>query len=106
MLIKLLYNSEAKVYISFDLWSSLNHFSMLGIIDYFINSEFKACTILFGIKCLLGLYSKENIFYLLIETVKTYKLAKVLEFCILDNAGDNNTSLWAVQAYLLTEGVL
>jgi hypothetical protein len=106
VLIKLLYDSRAKIHISFDLWSLPNHFSMLGIIGHFIDSEFKARTVLFGMKRLLGPYSGENMSYLLIETIKAYKLAKVLGFCVLDNAGDNDTSLRAVQAYLLTEGVV
>ena len=42
---------------------------------------------------------------LLIETIKAYKLAHVLSFCVLDNARDNNTSLCLVQAYLLLQGV-
>ena len=42
---------------------------------------------------------------LLIKTIKAYKLAHVLGFCVLDNAKDNNTSLCLVQAYLLLQGV-
>ena len=106
MLIALLYQSGAKIYISFDLWSSPNHYSILGIISYFIDCNFKACTILLGLKRLIGSHSGENIAQLLIEVVKIYKLAKVLRFYILDNVGDNDTSLCIVETFLLTQGVI
>jgi hypothetical protein len=79
---------------------------MLGIVGHFIDVEFKARTVLLGMKRLLGPHSGENIAHLLIKAIKAYKLAKILGFCVLDNAGDNDTSLCAVQAYLLNEGVV
>jgi hypothetical protein len=106
LLIKLLLTSGTKIHISFDLWSSPNHFSILGIVGHFIDIEFKACTVLLGMKRLLGPYSRENIAHLLIKVIKAYKLAKVLGFCVLDNTGDNDTFLGTVQAYLLSEEVV
>ena len=79
---------------------------MLGIISYFIDYNFKARTVLLGLKRLIGSHSGENMAQLLIEAVKTYKLAKVLGFCVLDNAGDNDTSLRVVETFLLTQGVI
>ena len=106
ILIALLYQSEAKIYISFDLWSSPNHYSMLGIVGHFIDCNFKARTVLLGLKRLLGSHSGANMAQLLIEAIKAYKLAKVLGFCVLDNAGDNDTSLRVVETFLLTQGVI
>jgi hypothetical protein len=78
---------------------------MLGIVSHFINVEFKACTVLLSMKRLLKPYNRENMAHLLIKVIKAYKLAKILGFCILDNVGDNNTSLCIVQAYLLNKEV-
>ena len=75
---------------------------MLGIVCHFIDRQFKARTVMLGLKRLIGLYSRENMSCILIETITTYKLAYVLSFCVLDNAGDNDTSLCSVEAYLLT----
>jgi hypothetical protein len=105
VLIQLLLVSGAKVHISFDLWSSANHYSMLGIVCHFIDRNFKARTVMLGLKRLVGPHSGENMSRLLIETIETYKLAHVLGFCVLDNARDNDTSLRSVQAYLLLQGV-
>jgi hypothetical protein len=78
---------------------------MLGIICYFVNCNFKAYTVMLGLKRLIRPHSRENMSCLLIETIEAYKLAHVLGFCVLDNARDNDTSLRSVQAYLLLQGV-
>jgi hypothetical protein len=106
ILIALLYQSGAKVHISFDLWSSPNHYSILGIIGHFIDCNFKAHIVLLGLKHLVGSHSGENMAQLLIEAIKTYKLAKLLGFYVLDNVGDNDTSLCIVETFLLTQGVI
>jgi hypothetical protein len=106
LLIALMYQSGAKVHLSFDLWSSPNHYSMLGIIGHFIDHNFKARIILLGLKRLIGSHSGENMAQLLIEAIMIYKLAKILGFCVLDNAGDNDTSLRMVEKFLLTQGVI
>jgi hypothetical protein len=79
---------------------------MLGIVGHFIDCNFKACIILLGLKRLVGSHSGENIAQLLIEAIKTYKLAIVLRFYVLDNARDNDTSLHVVETFLLTQGVI
>ena len=56
-------------------------------------------------KRLYGPHTGENIALLLIEVLKTYEFGARLGFCVLDNAGDNDTSLRAVQVYLRSIGV-
>jgi hypothetical protein len=106
ILVKLLFESNCQVHVSFDLWSSPNYYSMLGIVCHFIDRDFKARTVLLGMKRLLGPHSGANMAELLIKVIKLYKLEKVLGFCVLDNARDNDTSLRSVQAYLLTQGII
>jgi hypothetical protein len=62
--------------------------------------------LLFGLKRPVGSHSGENMAQLLVKVIKTYNLARVLGFCVLDNVGDNNTSLRIVEAFLLTQGVI
>ena len=78
----------------------------MGIVGHFIDRNFKARTILLGLKRLIGSHSRENIAQLLIEAIKTYKLSIVLRFYILDNIRDNDTSLCIVETFLLTQGVI
>ena len=96
ILVALLLNSHTKVHISFNLQTSPNRYSMLGIIYYFINQEFKAYTISLSLKALYSPYSRENIATLLVQIIKDYNLQMQLSFCILDNARDNNTLLLAI----------
>ena len=56
-------------------------------------------------RTLLGPHRGDNVAQLLIETIQTYNLAQRLGFCVLGNAGDNDTSLRSVEAYLLTQRV-
>jgi len=72
------------------------HNLMLSIICHFVDCNFKAYTIMLRLKRLIRPHSRENMSCLLIETIKAYKLAHVLSFCVLDNARDNNTSLCLV----------
>ena len=106
VLIQLLLEVGSKIHVSFDLWSSPNHYSMLGIVYYFIDRNFKACIVILGLKRLIGPHSGENMANLLIETLKVYKLACRLGFCVLDNARDNDISLYTVKDFLLTQGVI
>jgi hypothetical protein len=71
---------------------------MLGIVGHFIDCNFKARTVLLGLKRLLDPHSGENMAQLLIEAIKAYKLAKVLGFCVLDSAEDNDTSFRVVES--------
>ena len=79
---------------------------MLGIVGHFVDRSFKARIVLLGLKRLHGPYSGINMAQLLIQVIKTYNLANILGFCVLDNAGDNDTSLCIVEAFLLTQGVI
>ena len=96
VLVALLLNLHAKVYISFDLWTSPNRYFMLGLVCHFINQAFKACTILLSLKALHGPYSGENIATHLVQIIKDYNLQTRLGFYILDNTRDNSTLLLAI----------
>ena len=105
IVIHLLKSSNCLIHISFDFWTSPNKYSMLGVGCHFIDVDFKARTILLGLKRLFGPHSGENIARLLISVFNTYKLWDRLGFCVIDNAGDNGTALKCVEAHIATIGV-
>ena len=105
ILLKLLFECDAQIHISFDLWSSPNHYSMLGVVCHFIDRSWRARTVLLALKPLHGPHSGENMADLLIEVIEKYELGKVLGFCVLDNARDNDTSLRSVEVYLYNLGI-
>ena len=105
VLIQLLVESNCQVHISFDLWSSPNNFSMLGLCCHFIDRSWQARTVILGMKRLIGPHSGENMSKLIVKALEVYKLGGRLGYCVLDNAGDNDTCLRAVEEHLLLQGV-
>lgn len=101
-LVALLAGSRAMVHISFDLWTSPNHYCMLGVVCHFIDKWWVNRTVLLALRPLKGAHCGVNIGNILIEVLKAYALEKLLGFCVTDNAGDNDTSMVSVQAYLAT----
>jgi hypothetical protein len=106
ILISLLSVSNCMVHLSFDLWSSPNHYSVLGLVCHFIDLDFKARTIIIGMKRLYSPHTGANMSGLIIEALKCYKLEYRLGFCVLDNTSDNNTSSRSVQIYLATLDII
>lgn len=75
---------------------------MLGVVCHFIDKNWVNRTVLLALKPLKGKHCGVNIGNILIEVLKAYSLFEFLGFCVTDNAGDNDTSMLSVQAYLAT----
>jgi hypothetical protein len=101
ILVALLLKSKSRIHLSFDLWSAPNHYSMLGIVCHFVDTQFKVRTILLGMKRLFGPHSGDNMAQLVITTIQLYRLEARLGFCVMDNAGDNDTALMSIEKFLI-----
>jgi len=104
-MVALLEGSHAMVHISFDLWTSPNHYCMLGVVCHFIDKWWINRTVLLALKPLKGAHCGVNIGNILITVLKAYALQTCLGFCVTDNAGDNDTSMVSVQVYLSSLGI-
>jgi len=63
--------------------------------------------VLLGLRLLYNSHAKVNIAQLVIHVIKCYRLAKLLGYCIIDNASDNNITLKEVSRYLFViKGVI
>jgi len=100
VLISYIQQSKSSMHISFDLWSSPQKYSFLGVIGHFIDHNWKNVTILLGLKRLYGPHTGANMASLLIEVIKTYDISKRLGYCMIDNASDNDTALDTVEDYM------
>jgi len=105
IIISFLAECDSMIHLSFDLWTALNNYSMLGIFYHFIDKNFKCHVVLLGMKRLYGAHSSENIAVLVIQTLQAYHLEKRLGFCVMDNATDNDTSLATIEVFLFSIGV-
>jgi hypothetical protein len=91
--------------ISFDLWTSPNHYCMLGVVCHFIDKWWVNRTVLLALKPLKAAHCGVNIGNILIAVLKAIALQKCLGFCVTDNTGDKDTSMVSVQVYLATLGI-
>ena len=105
IIISFLAKCDSMIHLSFDLWTALNNYSMLGIFYHFIDKNFKCHVVLLGMKRLYGAHSSENIAVLVIQTLQAYHLEKRLRFCVMDNTTDNDTSLATIEVFLFSIGV-
>jgi hypothetical protein len=90
------------IHLSFDLWSSPNKYAFLGIVCHFIDRQWKARTVLLGMKPLYSSHAGVDIAQLVIHVIKCYGLHNMLGYCVMDNAPDNDTTLRAISQWLLT----
>src|SRR5271156_2269045 len=61
--------ARTKIHISFDLWTSLNRRSLVGIVAHWLDEDLKKQDILIGIRRLKGSHSGENIVEVIIPVL-------------------------------------
>jgi len=61
-----------------------------------MSSKYKIKIILFGLYCLKGPYSGENIIETIVAIIKTYKISGKIGYFVLNNAGLNNIYISAI----------
>ena len=84
--------SKSRIHISFDLWTSPNHMSFVGVVGHFMNAQYKVESVLLGLRRLRGTHSGENIAEVVLKVVRTYELTgDQIGWFVLDNATSNDT---------------
>jgi hypothetical protein len=83
--------AKSCIYISFNLWSSPNRYTIYGIYAYFISSNNRNYNTLIAIKRLKGRYSGEDITTVIIPVLKEYEIPLNIGVFITDNTDLNNT---------------
>lgn len=106
ILISMLQDVSALIHLSFDLWMSPNHYAFLGVVCHFIDWNWKAHIVLLALLLLYRSHAGVDMAQLVIHVIMTYKLYKILGYCIMDNAPDNDTCLCEVEHWLATKGVI
>jgi len=89
---KQLYSSKSRIHLSFDLWTSPNNIAFVGVIGYYMSSQYKVETVLLGLRRLHGTHSGENIAEAIVKVIRKYELSgNQIGWFILDNASSNDT---------------
>ena len=93
------------VHFSFDMWTSGNHLSLLGVVAHWIDSDSQSCRALLGLRRLSGAHTGENQGQIIIALLQEYGLTKKVGYFTLDNAANNDTALAFVSKRLQELGV-
>ena len=83
--------SQIKVSIVLDCWTSSNNLAFINITDYFINENWNYWEVLFGFKELEKAHTDENLISYVIEVLKLWKLKHKLLAVTADNIYNNQT---------------
>jgi hypothetical protein len=87
---KELIDARSHIYISFDLWTSPNSLSIIGIIAYYLDKDLVNRSTLIGIRKVKGAHSGENIAEVIIPVLVEIRIVSRLGYFIGDNAGPND----------------
>ena len=91
--VDLLASAKSRIHVSFDLWSSLNHYALCGVITHFAGQDSHNHSILIGLKRIKGAHSGENIAEIAIPVLQEYKITANLGVFIADNAESNDITV-------------
>jgi len=105
LLIQSFRNINTKVHFTFDLWTSPNHRSFLGIVTYWISPQHILQSTVLGMKRFRGRHTGENQAYHFWEVVEVYNLQGKIGYFTLDNASNNDTAMRCIQTHLEDSGI-
>lgn len=85
--------ARTRIHISFDLWTSPNHRSLVGIVAHWLDEDLKKQDVLIGLRRLKGSHSGENLAEVIIPVLQSYNLTSNLGFFIGDNVASNDVAV-------------
>jgi hypothetical protein len=89
----LLHKARSRVHLSFDLWTSTNHYAFNPIVAHFVSVDYTITSVLLAFRNLLGPHSGENIAASVQDVVQEYEIQSSLGCFVLDNAHSNDTAV-------------
>ena len=93
------------VHFTFDLWSSPNHMSLLGLTGHWVGQNGQLCHALLGLRRLHGAHTGENQSRIVFSIIQEYNLIHKVGYFTLDNASNNDKALACLAMTLEEEGV-
>src|SRR4029077_13265049 len=88
--------SRSEIRFSFDLWTSPNHLSIVGIIAHYFSSSGKAKDCLLGLKRVCGTHSGENMAQCIVPVLEHYERKNRIKYFVLDNISSNDLCVRAI----------
>ncbi len=94
------------IYITCDMWTSLNNLGLLAVVVYFTSKKSKLVTVTLGLIELEGDYSGENQAAIVLNVLDKYKIRNKLGYIVIDNAYQNDSLIAVIADALRDQGVL
>ena len=106
MVVKYFKDLPFRIHLSFDLWSSPNHRSFLGVVAHWTTDQgvLRSSTIAF--RRFLGPHSGVNIASTLYEILERYEISEKLGHITTDNAANNDQALVELAILLGNKGIM
>ncbi len=95
----MLRKSRGKVHLSFDIWTSPNGYTLVGIVSHFVDDDYQVRAILLAIREVCGEHSGENVGQTVVDVIREFQTESELGAFVLDNAGNNDIAI----QYILNE---
>ena len=83
-------HSQGQIHLSFDLWTSPNHKSLLGVVFHYMDDSYTIQTRLVALKRLPGRHGGVNLGQALIQIINDYDIADRIGCFVTDNADTND----------------
>ena len=95
----MLRKSREKIHLSFDIWTSLNGYVLVGIVSHFVDNDYQVRAILLVIREVYREHTSENVGQTIVNVIHEFQTESELDTFVLDNVDNNDT----VIRYILTE---
>ena len=82
-----------RIHLSFDLWSSPNHRSFLGVVAHWATVEGNLKSTTIGFRRFQGSHSGSNIAEVLWKILEKYEITRRIGYITTDNATNNDTAI-------------
>ena len=87
-------HSRSRISISFDLWTSPNPYSILGVVAMWIDNTGRRRSTVLGIRRVYGEHTGEKLGSLIVELLKEYEIGgDQIGYFMLDNASSNDAAV-------------
>jgi hypothetical protein len=88
--------TRSRIYISFDLWTSLNSLALITVVTHYLNKDLNTRSYLIGLRRVKKTYFSENIAETILPIFREINIILRLGFFITDNVSNNNIYIRAI----------
>jgi hypothetical protein len=99
-----LLKARSRINLSFDVWSSLNHLSLLSIVAYWINEKCELKTALLALRPVEEHHGYQAV-EVIAPVIKSFRIKNNVGAFQMDNASNNDIAMSALAASLPSAGI-